>query len=119
MKNTQKFKVGQTVIISGNFTGKGDLQGNIIEHGFNDLDEKHYYLIRINGQSDAYVAEKFLCLPNVHPDTNTLDNLQAILKAMNEIATIDRSDYFNAYLGEVRQRIKEVELLNEMGNLPT
>ena len=117
--NTPKFKLGQTVIIDGCATGKGNLEGNIIEHGFNELDGKHYYLIRINGQQREYVAEKFLCFPNVHPDTNTLDNLQAILKAMNEIATIDRSDYFNAYLGEVRQRIKEVELLNEMGSLPS
>ena len=119
MKNEPKFKVGQSVIIDGCATGKGNLEGNIIEHGFNDLDGKHYYLIRINGQQTEYVAEKFLYFPNVHPETNTLDNLQAILKAMNEIAPIDRSDYFNNYLGEVRQRIKEVELLNEMGSLPT
>jgi len=119
MKNEPKFKLGQTVIISGNFTGKGDLQGNIIECSFNEIDEKHYYLISVNGQQREYVAEKFLSVPGAHQDTNTLDNLQAILKAMNEIAAIDRSDYFNAYLGEVRQRIKEVELLNEMGNLPS
>jgi hypothetical protein len=119
MENTPKFNVGETVLIDGNATGKGDLEGNIIEHGFNDLDGKHYYLISIKGQSDVYVAEKFLCFPNVHPDTNTLDNLYTILKSMNEIAAIDRSDYFNAYLGEVRQRIKEVELLNEMGSLPS
>jgi hypothetical protein len=73
----------------------------------------------VKWHGNVNVAEKYLSFPNVHPDTNTLDNLQAILKAMNEIAAIDRSDYFNAYLGEVRQRIKEVELLNEMGNLPS
>jgi hypothetical protein len=39
---------------------------------------------------------------------------------MDEIAAIDRSDYFNAYMSEVRQRIKDIETLNEiMGNLPT
>ncbi len=119
MKNTPKFNVGQTVIVDGCATGKGDLQGKIIEHSLVELDGKNYYLIRINGQQTEYVAEKFLSVPGAHQDTNTLDNLQAILRAMNEIATIDRSDYFNAYLGEVRQRIKEVELLNEMGSLPT
>jgi len=119
MKNTPKFNVGQTVTIDGCATGKGNLIGNIIEHGFNELDEKHYYLIRINGQSDVYVAEKFLSVPGAHQDTNTLDNLYSILKAMNEIAIIDRSDYFNAYMSEVRQRIKEVETLNELGKLPS
>jgi hypothetical protein len=120
MKNTQKFNVGQTVLIDGCATGKGNLEGNIIEHSFNELDEKHYYLIRINGQQTEYVAEKFLCFPNVHPDTNTLENLYTILKSMDEIAAIDRSDYFNAYMSEVRQRIKDIETLNEiMGNLPT
>ena len=120
MNNTPKFNVGQSVIVDGCATGKGNLQGNIIEHGFNELDGKNYYLIRINGQQTEYVAEKFLSFPNVHPETNTLDNLQAILKAMNEIAAIDRSDYFNNYMSEVRQRIKDIETLNEiMGNLPS
>ena len=120
MKNEPKFKVGETVLIDGCATGKGDLEGKIIEHGFNDLDGKHYYLISIKGQSDVYVAEKFLCFPNVHPDTNTLENLYTNLKSMNEIAPIDRSEYFNNYMSEVKQRIKDIELLNEiMGNLPT
>ena len=119
MKNTPKFNVGQSVIVDGCATGKGNLQGNIIEHSFNELDEKHYYLISVNGQQREYVAEKFLSVPGTHQDTNTLDNLYTILKSMNEIAPIDRSDYFNAYMNEVRQRIKEVELLNEMGNLPS
>jgi len=119
MNNTPKFKVGQSVLIDGHATGKGNLIGNIIECSFNEIDEKHYYLISVNGQQREYVAEKFLCLPNVHPDTNTLDNLQAILKAMDEIAAIDRSDFFNAYMSEVRQRIKEVETLNELGKLPS
>jgi len=119
MENEPKFKVGQTVLIDGHATGKGNLIGNIIEHGFNDLDNKHYYLISIKGQSDVYVAEKFLSVPGAHPDTNTLDNLYSILKSMDEIAPIDRSDYFNAYMSEVRQRIKEVETLNELGKLPS
>jgi len=119
MNNTPKFNVGQTVLIDGHATGKGNLEGNIIEHGFNELDEKHYYLIRINGQSDVYVAEKFLSVPGAHQDTNTLENLYSILNAMNEIAHIDRSDYFNAYMSEVRQRIKDIETLNELGNLPS
>jgi hypothetical protein len=119
MNNTPKFNVGQTVTIDGCATGKGNLIGNIIEHGFNDLDEKNYYLISINGQSDVYVAEKFLSVPGTHQDTSTLDNLYSILKAMNEIAAIDRSDFFNAYMSEVRQRIKEVETLNELGKLPS
>jgi hypothetical protein len=111
MKNTPKFNVGQTVLIDGCATGKGNLQGNIIEHGFNELDEKHYYLIRINGQSDVYVAEKFLSVPNVHPETNTLENLYTILKSMKEIDPVDRSDYFNAYMNEVEERISEIETL--------
>ncbi len=119
MKNTPKFNVGQTVIVDGNATGKGNLQGNIIEHGFNDLDEKHYYLIRINGQKNEYVAEKFLSVPGAHQDTNTLENLYSILKSMNEIAPIDRSDYFNNYMSEVEWRIKAIETLNELGNLPS
>jgi hypothetical protein len=119
MKNTPKFNVGQTVIIDGHATGKGNLQGNIIECSFNEIDDKHYYLISIKGQSNVYVAEKFLSVPGAHQDTNTLDNLYSILNAMNEIAPIDRSDYFNAYMSEVRQRIKEVETLNELGKLPS
>jgi hypothetical protein len=120
MKNEPKFKVGQTVLIDGCATGKGNLEGKIIEHGFNELDEKHYYLIRINGQQSEYVAEKFLSVPGAHPETNTLENLYTILKSMNEIAPIDRSEYFNNYMSEVRQRIKDIETLNEiMGSLPS
>jgi NurA-like 5'-3' nuclease len=119
MKNEQKFKVGQTVLIDGHATGKGNLEGKIIEHSLVELDGKNYYLIRINGQQTEYVAEKFLSVPGAHQDTNTLDNLYSILNAMDEIAHIDRSDYFNAYMSEVRQRIKEVETLNELGKLPS
>jgi hypothetical protein len=120
MKNTPKFNAGQSVIVDGCATGKGNLEGKIIEHGFNDLDGKHYYLISVNGQSNVYVAEKFLCFPNVHPETNTLENLYTILKSMQEIAPIDRSEYFNNYMSEVKQRIKDIELLNEiMGSLPS
>jgi hypothetical protein len=119
MKNTPKFKLGQSVIIDGNAVGTDDLQGNIIDCYLEELSGIYCYYIYVKWHGNLNVAEKFLSVPNVHPDTNTLDNLQAILKAMNEIAAIDRSDYFNAYLSEVRQRIKEVELLNEMGSLPT
>ncbi len=107
--NEPKFKVGQSVTIDGFETGK------IIEYSFNFLDGNNYYLTSIKGQQDVYILEKYLSIS----DTNTLENLQAILKAMNEIADIDRSDYFNNYMSEVRQRIKEIELLNEMGKLPS
>jgi NurA-like 5'-3' nuclease len=119
MKNTPKFKVGQTVLIDGCATGKGDLQGKIIEHSLIELDGKNYYLIRINGQQSEYVAEKFLSVPGAHQETNTLENLYTILKSMNEIAPIDRSDYFNNYMSEVEWRIKAIETLNELGNLPS
>jgi NurA-like 5'-3' nuclease len=119
MKNTQKFKVGQTVIIDGCATGKGDLEGKIIEHSLVELDGKHYYLIRINGQQSEYVAEKFLSVPGAHPETNTLENLYTILKSMQEIEPVDRSEYFNNYMSEVRQRIKDIETLNELGKLPS
>jgi hypothetical protein len=107
--NEPKFKVGQTVTIDGFETGK------IIEYSFNFLDGNNYYLTSIKGQQDVYVLEKFLSIS----ETNTLDNLQAILKAMNEISTIDRSDYFNNYMSEVEWRIKAIETLNELGKLPS
>jgi molecular chaperone GrpE (heat shock protein) len=39
--------------------------------------------------------------------TLTIDNLQRIYVAMQAIAPIDRSNYFNSYLHEVRQRIED------------
>ena len=107
--NEPKFKVGQTVTIDGFETGK------IIEYSFNFLDGNNYYLTSIKGQQDVYVLEKFLSIS----DTNTLENLQAILKSMHEIAPIDRSDFFNSYMSEVEWRIKAIETLNELGSLPS
>jgi len=39
--------------------------------------------------------------------TLTIDNLQRIYAAMQAIAPIDRSNYFNSYMAEVRQRIDD------------
>lgn len=42
-------------------------------------------------------------------DTLTQENLQRILDAMLQIKEIDRSDYFNNYLQEVRERLKTID----------
>ena len=47
-------------------------------------------------------------------DTLTLENLQAIYEAMSNIKAIDRSDFFNNYFEEVKERINEVELLEDI-----
>jgi len=36
--------------------------------------------------------------------TLTLENIQAIIEAMNKIKPIDRSEYFNNYYAEVTER---------------
>jgi hypothetical protein len=36
--------------------------------------------------------------------TLTLENIEAIIQAMNKIKPIDRSEYFNNYYGEVIER---------------
>ena len=40
-------------------------------------------------------------------DTFTIENLECILQAMLKIAPIDRSLYFEKYLSEVKERLKE------------
>lgn len=45
-------------------------------------------------------------------DTLTLKNLTAIYEAMSKIKKIDRSEYFNQYLKEVEDRIKELTSIN-------
>jgi hypothetical protein len=42
-------------------------------------------------------------------DSLTTDNLLAILKAMQKIKPIDQSQYFQNYMGEIMQRLKENE----------
>lgn len=42
-------------------------------------------------------------------DTLTTGNLLDILKAMQRIKPIDRSQYFENYMGEIMQRLKENE----------
>jgi hypothetical protein len=42
-------------------------------------------------------------------DTLTTDNLLAILKAMTKIAPVNQSKYYQLYLEEVIQRLKENE----------
>lgn len=42
----------------------------------------------------------------------TLENLIAIYEAMSKIKEIDRSEFFNQYLKEVEDRIKEVSSIN-------
>lgn len=41
--------------------------------------------------------------------TLTKSNLQSILDAMLKIKEIDRSEYFNNYLQEVRERLKTID----------
>jgi hypothetical protein len=45
-------------------------------------------------------------------DSLTVENLTAIYEAMSKIKEIDRSDYFNQYLKEVEERIKEATSIN-------
>ena len=45
-------------------------------------------------------------------DSLTLENLIAIYEAMSKIKEIDRSEYFNQYLKEVEDRIKEPTSIN-------
>lgn len=45
-------------------------------------------------------------------DSLTLENLIAIYEAMSKIKEIDRSEYFNQYLKEVEDRIKEATAIN-------
>jgi hypothetical protein len=42
-------------------------------------------------------------------DTLTTENLLDILKAMQKIKPIDQSQYFENYIGEIMQRLKENE----------
>ena len=42
-------------------------------------------------------------------DSLTTDNLLDILKAMQKIKPIDQSQYFQNYMGEIMQRLKENE----------
>ena len=42
-------------------------------------------------------------------DSLTTDNLLDILKAMQKINPIDQSQYFENYMGEIMQRLKENE----------
>lgn len=42
----------------------------------------------------------------------TLENLVAIYEAMSKIKEIDRSEFFNQYLKEVEDRIKEASSIN-------
>lgn len=42
----------------------------------------------------------------------TLENLIAIYEAMSKIKEIDRSEFFNQYLKEVKDRIKEASSIN-------
>lgn len=42
-------------------------------------------------------------------DSLTTDNLLAILKAMQRINLIDRSQYFDNYMSEIMDRLKENE----------
>ena len=42
-------------------------------------------------------------------DSLTTDNLLDILKAMQKIKPIDQSQYFENYMGEIMQRLKENE----------
>jgi hypothetical protein len=45
-------------------------------------------------------------------DSLTLENLLAIYMAMDKIKPVDRSEYFNQYLKEVEDRIKEATSIN-------
>jgi hypothetical protein len=42
-------------------------------------------------------------------DSLTTDNLLDILKAMQKIKPIDQSQYFENYMGEIMQRLKDNE----------
>ncbi len=46
-------------------------------------------------------------------DTFTIENLERILEAMNKIAPIDRSQYFENYLSEVKERLRCAKSLAE------
>lgn len=46
-------------------------------------------------------------------DTFTIENLERILEAMNKIAPIDRSQYFENYLSEVKDRLRCAKFLAE------
>lgn len=46
-------------------------------------------------------------------DTFTIENLERILEAMNKIAPIDRSQYFENYLSEVKERLRCAKFLAE------
>jgi hypothetical protein len=39
------------------------------------------------------------------PTTLTLENIEAIIEAMDKIKPIDRSEYFNNYYAELKYRI--------------
>lgn len=49
--------------------------------------------------------------------TLTLENLTAIYDSMIKIKEIDRSDYFNQYFKEIKNRIEEQKLLVNINKL--
>ena len=52
-------------------------------------------------------------------DSLTTDNLLDILKAMQKIKPIDQSQYFENYMGEIIERLKENEILSKLRNQGT
>lgn len=50
-------------------------------------------------------------------DTLNEENLLAIYNAMNKIKEIDRSQYFNQYLEEIKRRLNEINRAKELSNM--
>ena len=50
---------------------------------------------------------------NIGDDSLTTENLLDILKAMQKIKPIDQSQYFENYMGEIIERLKENEILSK------
>jgi hypothetical protein len=47
-------------------------------------------------------------------ETLTIENLERIIYAMNQIKEIDRSDYFKRYYFEVVLRLDQINALNKL-----
>lgn len=56
---------------------------------------------------------------NIGDDSLTTENLLDILKAMQKIKPIDQSQYFENYMGEIIERLKENEILSKLRNQGT
>ena len=62
MEKVSKFQQFQNVMISGNYTGLGDMQCVIYEVDYNELDDSFYYLVSCISGGRFYCHEKFLSI---------------------------------------------------------